>query len=101
MHRDVRLLIIGVVLMASGIACLFLANYQYWELRFEVNERLPAEQKFEPLFWTPVTHLEFRRLHRSVLPQSPRPRRALRFAIIGFSLFFSGVALVSAQLGWF
>ena len=94
-------LIIGVFLAASGIVCVFLANYQYWELHFEVNARLPKGQKFEPSFWTPVTHMKFRELRRAVLPDSPRPRRALRFAIIGFLLFFSGVALVSARLGWF
>ena len=87
-------LIIGIVLAASGLVCVFLANYQYWELHFEVNEKLPEGRKFEPLFWTPLSHIEFRRLQRTVLPGSRRPKRALRFAVIGFVLFFTGVALV-------
>jgi hypothetical protein len=58
MRRPVALFL---VLLARGIAGLFLANYQSWELRFELNERLPTKQKFESLFWTFVTHLEFRR----------------------------------------
>ena len=94
-------LIIGIILGAGGIAFLFLANHQYWELQFEVNARLPEGQKFDPLFWTLPRRLEFRRLHRAVLPDSPRPKRALRFTIIGLVLFFSGVALVSSHLGWF
>jgi uncharacterized membrane protein len=93
-------LILGIILAVSGIVFLFLANHQYWELQFEVNAKLPEGQKFDPLFWTLFKRLEFRRLHRAVLPNSPRPKRALRFAIIGFALFFSGAALVSSHLLW-
>ena len=94
-------LIVGIILGASGIVFLFVANHQYWELQFEVNARLPEGQKFDPLFWTLPKRLEFRRLHRTVLPDRVRPKRALRFPIVGLALFFSGVALVSSQLGWF
>lgn len=64
LDNNLATLILGIVLAASGIICVFLANYQYWELRFEVNDRLPEGQKFEPLFWSPLTNLRFRRLHR-------------------------------------
>ena len=94
-------LIVGIILGASGIVFLFLATYQYWELQVEVNARLPEGQKFDPLFWTLSRRLEFRRLYRAVLPDSPWPKRALRFTIIGFVFFFSGIALVSSHLGWF
>ena len=47
---NVAALIIGVVLTVSGTVCIFVANYQYWELQSEVNARLPEGQKFEPLF---------------------------------------------------
>src|SRR5262249_45921759 len=96
---NVAALIVGAILAASGIVCVFVANYQYWELHFEVNDRLPDSQKFDPQFWTPFTHLQFRRLERAVLPESPRPRRALKFAIVGFLLFFSGAELVLAHVG--
>jgi len=81
--------------MAVGVICVFLANYQYWELQFEVNDRLPTNQKFEPLFWTPVTHVKFRQLQKRVLPNSTRPRRAWCFAVAGFCLFFSGGAILA------
>ena len=90
-------LIIGIVLSASGMGCGFIASYEYWTLQSEVNERLPDGQKFEPLFWTLSTHIKLRRLCRVVLPESPRPRRALRFTIVGFVLFFLGAALC---FGW-
>jgi len=87
--------ILGVILMAAGVICVFLANYQYWELQFEVNDRLPSDQKVEPMFWTPVTDMKFRQLHKRILPDSARPRRAWRFAVAGFCLFFSGVAILA------
>lgn len=88
-------LILGVALMAAGVICLFLSNYQYWELQFEVNDRLLSDQKFEPLFWTLATRLKFRQLQKRVLPDSPRPRRAWCLAFAGFCLFFSGVAILA------
>ena len=91
-------LISGVVLAASGMVFVFLAHYQYSELFFEVNERLPEGKKFEPLFWSMFTRLEFRRLQRAVLPESSRPKRAFRFSVVGFVLFFTGVALVLRSL---
>jgi hypothetical protein len=84
--------------MAGGVICLFLSGYQYWELQFEVNERLPQGQKFEPLFWTLGTHLRFRELRKQVFPSSPRPKRSLHFAIAGFCLFFPGVAVLVVSL---
>ncbi len=96
---NVAALIIGVVLTTTGIACMFVAKYQYWELQSEVSARLPEGQKFEPLFWSIFTDLKFRKLCRAVLPESPRPNRALRFAVIGFVLFFLGIELVLAHVG--
>lgn len=96
---NIAALIVGAVLAAGGIVCVFVANYQYWELQSEVNARLPEGQKFEPLFWSIFTDLKFRKLRRAVLPESPRPKRALRFAVIGFVLFFAGVELVLAHVG--
>jgi len=91
---NVGAIIVGVVMAASGVVCLFLANYQYMELQFELNERLPQDQKFEPLIWTIATHQQFRQLRRKFLPESPRPKRALRFAVGGFCLFFAGVSVL-------
>jgi len=90
--------ILGVLLMAAGVICLVLSSYQYWELQFEVNERLPQGQKFEPLFWTLGTRRKFRELRKQVLPSSPRPKRSLRFAIAGFCLLFPGVAVLLVSL---
>ena len=88
-------LIFGVALIAGGVICLFLANYQHWELQFEVNDRLPSDQKLEPVFWTPMTRVKFRQLQKRVLPNSPRPRRAWCFALAGFCLLFLGVAILA------
>ena len=87
---NVGAIIAGIAVAASGVACLFLACYHYMELQFEVNERLPDGQKFEPLFWTLLTRQQFRQLQKRVLPESTRPKRALRLTVAGFCLFFSG-----------
>jgi hypothetical protein len=91
---DASTAIAGAALIAVGVVCIFLANYQYWELRFEVNSQLPEQQKFEPLLWTPVAYLKFRDLRKRVLPNSPRPKRALRLALAGFVLFLAGLAFL-------
>ena len=65
------------------------------ELQFEVNQRLPESQKFDPLFWAVGKRMRLRRLQESVLPESPRFGKAVRFGVIGFCVFFSrGVVVV-------
>ena len=85
---------IGAALMATGAGCLMASHFQLSELQFELNKRLPEGRKFEPLFWWFGTYVRLRELQRAVLPQSPRPKKALRFAYIGFALFFTGVGML-------
>jgi len=66
-------------------------SLQLLELQCEVNERLPENEKFEPMGWHLGTYLKFWKLHRQVLPESPRPKLILRLGIAGFSLFFSSI----------
>ena len=89
---SIGLTVFGGALFATGIGCFIAANYQYWNLQAEMNERLPDGQKLDPLFWTPFSWAKFRRLHKAVLPDSPRPRLAVHYTIAGFALFFLGAA---------
>jgi len=89
---SIGMTVFGGALLATGIGCLIAADYQYWNLQAEMNERLP--QQFDPLFWTAFSWAKFRRLHKAVLPDSPRPRLAVRYTIAGFTLFFSGAAFL-------
>jgi hypothetical protein len=86
--------IVGTVLMAAGVICVFVANYQYWELRSEINEGLPHDEQFDPMFWTPFGWAKFYELRKRIIPDSPRPKRAIKFAVVGFCCFFSGVAFL-------
>jgi hypothetical protein len=86
--------VVGAALMAAGVGHFIASSLQLLELQSEVNERLPQPDKFEPLFWSFGKRLQLRRLQRSLLPQSPRPGRAMRFGVIGACLFFSGVAML-------
>ncbi len=80
--------------MALGVIAFFIGAYHYMELQFEVNDRLPPGEKFEQLFWMPATRIRFRQVQKQVLPNSPRPKEVLRFSIIGFCLFFSGIVFL-------
>jgi hypothetical protein len=87
-------IVVGAALMATGIGHFIASSLQWLELQSEVNERLPQSGKFEPLFWSLGKRMQRRRLQRSLLPQSPRPAKAIRFALIGACLFFSGAAML-------
>jgi hypothetical protein len=77
--------------MATGVGHLIASNLQLLELQSEVNERLPQPDKFEPLFWSLGKLMQLRRLQRSLLPQSPRVGKAMRFGVIGACARFSQV----------
>jgi len=86
--------ITGVLFLVAGSIFLFLARYQYQELQFELNDRLAEAEKFEPLFWTPLTWMKFKKLYRRVLPNSPRPKRARVLTVIGFGSFVIAITLL-------
>jgi hypothetical protein len=90
--------VVGAALMVAGVGHFIASSLQMLELQSEVNERLPQPDKFEPLFWSLGKRLQLRRLQRSLLPQSPRPGKAMRFGVIGACLFFSGAAIL--LFGW-
>jgi hypothetical protein len=87
-------IVVGAVLMAAGIGHLIASSLQLEELQFEINERLPLSDKFEPSFWSLPQLTQLRRLQRSLLPRSPRIGKAKRFGAIGFVVFISGVILL-------
>ncbi len=90
----VAAVLIGALLMAIGIGHLIAGSLQLMELQSEVNQQLPHRAKFEPLFWWLFQVRQLRRYQRDLLPESPRPRKATRFRVIGFSLFLLGIGLL-------
>lgn len=80
--------------MATGIGYFIPSSLRLLGLHSEVNEGLPQSDKFEPLFWSLGKRMQLRRLQGGLLPQSPRPSKAIRLGIIGACLFFSGVAIL-------
>jgi hypothetical protein len=90
------LIAIGTLLLVASLVCVILASEQYWELQFELNDRLPEGEKFEPRSWlslNTVNWSRFRELQRRLLPDSPRPRRFLRLALSGLVLFVCSIVL--------
>ena len=87
-------IVLGATLMATGVGHFIASSLQLLALQAEVNERLPQLDKFEPVFWSLPQLTQLRRLQRSLLPQSTRIGKAVRFGMVGFCLFISGAALL-------
>jgi len=86
----------GTILLVGALVCLILVSDQYWQLQFELNDRLPEREKFEPrswLSWPTGSWSRFRELQRRVLPNSPRPRRALHLALSGLGLLVTSIVI--------
>src|SRR6516165_6690865 len=86
----------GTLLHVGSLVCVILASNQYWQLQFELNERLPEDEKLEPrswLSWPTGSWSRFRELQRRVLPDSPRPRRALHLALSGLGLLVTSIVI--------
>ncbi len=95
MHHQL-FIAIGTVLLIGSLVCLILASDQFWQLQFELKDRLPEAEKFEPrswLSWSAGSWSRFRELHRRVLPGSSRPRKALLFGLSGIGLFIASVVI--------
>jgi len=92
MHQ--LLIALGTLLLVGSLVCVILASNQYWQLQFELNDRLPEDEKFEPRSWLSLTTgrwTQFRELQRRVLPDSPRPRRGRHFALSGIGLLICSI----------
>jgi hypothetical protein len=94
MHQ--LLIAIGTLLLVASLVCVFLASNQYWQLQFELNDRLPESEKFKPGSWLSFptgSWSRFKELQRRVLPDSPRLRRGRLFALIGIALLVCAIVI--------
>ena len=91
---------VAILLFVGAQVCFVSIIQLRLELQCEVNNKLPENEKFEPLWWHISTRREFRKLHRRVLPESPRPRLIRRLAIGGFALSLSSIValLIAVEL---
>ncbi|HEV2352531.1 MAG TPA: hypothetical protein VG028_22070 [Terriglobia bacterium] len=94
------LLILAGLSFVAAQACFIAASLEWKELQWEVNERLPEGQKFEPMSWHIGTYLEFKRLRESVYPQSLRYKKARRLGIVGTLLFLFSVTIAYSALNY-
>lgn len=92
-------IVVGAALIATGVGHGIASSLQLLELQSEVNQRLSLTEKFEPLFWSFLQLMQLRRLQRTLVPESPRYGKALRFAMIGMVAFMMGLALLLFGLG--
>ena len=87
-------IVFGAGLLLVGVGCVIAANQQLVELQFEVNQRLPKQEQFEPLGWTIFTRMRLREIQKKLLPQSTRFQTHWRYAAIGIFAFFSGAGIL-------
>jgi hypothetical protein len=67
--------ILGIVCSAGFLASVIstFVEISIWgDLQQELNDRLPANQKFEPMFWWFGTYERFWELQQRFLPETPR-----------------------------
>ena len=86
--------VVGAALMAIGVGYLIASSLQLQELQFEINERLPVSDKFEPPSWSIPQYIKLYRFQQGLLPGSPRIKKARQFRAIGSAAFISGVLLL-------
>jgi hypothetical protein len=86
--------IIGVGLFAAAVIAGMIANFQFMELTFEIDQHLPDGQKLnDTLWWTPLKHLRAWRLQKELLPSSRRARNFKLFISVAFFLFIAAIAV--------
>jgi hypothetical protein len=84
----------AAIFYVSAIVCVVAGASQGEELLCEVNERLPEDEKFWPVWWWPWTRYKFQKLHQRVLPESSRPKLIERLTVAGLCLGAAAIILV-------
>src|SRR5215469_6503360 len=85
--------IAAAVLIISGYTFFFTGLSRQLQLQHDLNLKLPASQKFEPLFWTFGRWQEFRKLEAVHLPGSNRLRNIQMLSLSGLLQVLFGILL--------
>jgi hypothetical protein len=78
-------LIIGLIAWACGVACALSGASFSWLALDKVNEKLPVDQRFWPLFWGPDSNWRLRHEYRRLYPEGKLLRNARYFAVAFFA----------------
>lgn len=85
--------LIGIVGMVAGALLIAASNFLYFNIRKEVNDRLPENQRIRGQF-TNTRLFQVIDLHRRIYPDSLNRRQWKRQVIGGFVLFFGSFLLL-------
>jgi hypothetical protein len=91
-------IVVAAFLVVAGYVLIFRSVNEHFQLQHEINAKLPADRKFEPLFWSLGTQRRFRHLQEEVLPGSPRLKKSRWLGAIGLVLVISGILILLAEL---
>ena len=90
-------LIVGILALACVSVCGIASNLVSLEMVDKVNERLPKEQQFSPLWWYWPKTLRLWREYKRLYPDGGLLRRARTLAV----LMFAGLLICVWALGFF
>ena len=93
-------LVIGAFFFVGAQVCMFISAYHSWVLIDEVNELLPENERFPFAWWDPIKYWRFSKARKRVLPDSPRHKKMVLFAAIGFGLFLVSIAFFLSGSLW-
>lgn len=91
-------ILISIILIVSGYVFMLKSVNEQFQIQYEINLKLPNGAKFEPTLWWYGTWRKFRRLHRELLPDSPRPKRLRKFQIAGVMFLTAGLLILVSSL---
>jgi hypothetical protein len=74
----------GVVFLAAGAICVLLTSLKTLEMVDRVNERLPQEERFEPLGWYLPKQMNLWRAYRTIYPNGTLLSRIHFLTALGF-----------------
>jgi hypothetical protein len=90
---------VAAVLAVSGYIFILTALSRQLKLQADINSKLHASDKFEPLFWSLGTWKKFRDLERLHFPGGGKLRKVRKLQVLGIALVLSGLLLGIRAIG--
>jgi len=86
--HGIRILFAFILLIVSSTFGVW-SSLVHIEMVDKLNERLPADQRFDVFWWGPFKHQRFREEYERQFPDDPLKRRLWLFAVMMFASFIA------------
>jgi hypothetical protein len=78
-------IIVGVFALLGMSVCGLLSNLVFFDIVEKVNERLPKEQQFAPLWWYWPKYQKLRREYKRLYPEGTLLRKVRVLIVVAFA----------------